>query len=133
MRAEAGRHQVERGVVEREVLHGRLAGADVRESLLARRLRDHGEHVGRQIARYHLASVRREAIGHVAAPAPEVYRAPRARLGGDRLQRVEVGAGGMQGAGDVQGGARAELRLGDGVVASAHEHLRTIRGRPTKP
>ncbi len=56
----------------------------------------------------------------MAAARAEVERARRLCPADNLLQRIEVLAGGVDGAGDIGLGAGAELGLDDGVVGTGH-------------
>ena len=120
MGGEPGGDKVEHPVFKREALGWGFSGLDVAEALLARRLGDRRQHLGRQIRRNDPAGMARENIGDVAPAGAEIERQLRAERLRQRSDRVEVRPLAVDRAFDIGFRLRAELGLDDSLMRLDH-------------
>jgi hypothetical protein len=103
--------QIEGAIGKGQMLGPGLARGDVGQAA-APGFAGHGlQHSARQVAGDDRADMRRDRIGGMAAAAAEVERPGARHAGGNGGQPVEIGAGGVGGAGHIGRGARAELTV----------------------
>ena len=116
MGGEPGGDKVEHLVFKREPLGRGFSGLDVAEALLARRLGDRRQHLGRQIRRNDPPGMARENIGDVAPAGAEIERQLRAELLRQRSDRVEVRPLTVDRALDIGFRSRTELGLDNSLM-----------------
>jgi len=122
VRGIARHHLVEFGVAERQVLGLALTDHQIGEPALGGFGGDDVQHLLRQVVGGHMRHFRRHVKTHVPAATAQVQHARVRVLAGDRGHLQQVFALGVDGAGQVGGGAGAELAVDGGVVrAGGHE------------
>ena len=123
MGAEAAQHEIERGGGEGKALGRPLPRDDIAEPARRRRSGDCGQHVGGEVVGNDPGDRGRDGEGDVPGAAAKVEQARRRGAGDDRGQLLQVLAGGMDRAGQVVGGAGAELAGHQLLVRLAHGAL----------